>query len=66
MDTLVHWLEVALVVIGSCSVIVAALKPLAALTETKKDDVVLAKVDSVLSFAIKVLDKVSVNTTPKK
>ncbi|ARM71061.1 hypothetical protein pVco5_073 [Vibrio phage pVco-5] len=66
METIMHWLEIALVVIGSCSVIVAALKPVAALTETKKDDAVLAKVDSVLNVFIKVLDKLSVNTKPKK
>ncbi|WVI66519.1 hypothetical protein pVco7_gp073 [Vibrio phage pVco-7] len=66
MDTILYWLDIALTVIGACSVIVAALKPVAALTETKKDEAILAKIDSVLTIAIKLLDKFSVNTKPKK
>ncbi|AJF40697.1 hypothetical protein HYP07_gp074 [Vibrio phage JSF3] len=66
MDTVLYWFQIVLTVFGAASVIVAALKPIAALTETKKDDELLYKIGKGLDVVIKVLDKLAVNTTPKK
>lgn len=66
MEYVLHILEIALVVIGACSTIVAGMRQIAKLTSTTKDDEVLEKVDGWIKVVYDVLSKIALNPKSTK
>lgn len=66
MDLVTEVLQWVLTIIGAASAIVAALRPIAAKTETKTDDAILDKIDSVVQYLVAIGDKVAMNPKSDK
>lgn len=66
LDTMMLIIQWAFTIIGAASAIVAALVPLAKLTPTSKDDILLSKAEKALAWLIAMLDRLAINPDQSK